>query len=164
MYQFIQKYVAISVTLAGLGMSACLLISGCAPGPKSSHGFTLPDGDAVRGQERFVALQCNACHNIGDIEKLPAPEGHETLDVRLGGEVPRIQTYGELVTGIINPSHRLATGQPAEEVATEEGESRMQSYNDTLTVTDLIDLVSFLQAHYELKIPEPTHYPEYMPY
>ena len=73
----------------------------------------------------------------------------------------RIQTYGELVTSIINPSHRLARGYAVEEIASEEGESEMKNYNDVMTVSELIDLVTFLQSHYSLREYEITRYPLY---
>jgi hypothetical protein len=74
--------------------------------------------------------------------------------VTLGGEVTRVKTYGELVTSIINPSHRLARGYPTEEVSAA-GESLMAlAYlNDVMTVQQLIDLVAFLQARYEVRPP-----------
>ncbi len=133
--------------------------SGCTPDPKSSEGFSLPDGDAQRGQATFAQLRCNACHTVAGIqfEKL---EGTSEPMVALGGETPRVRTYGDLVTSIINPSHRFAIGYAAEDVKVD-GESRMRLYNDEMTVTQLTDLVAFLQAHYQVKAYQPT---PYMPY
>ena len=37
----------------------------------------------------------------------------------------------------------------------------MTNYNDVMTVTQLADLVAFLQSHYELKDYEPTPYGPY---
>jgi hypothetical protein len=37
----------------------------------------------------------------------------------------------------------------------------MTVYNDVMTVSQLIDIVAFLQAHYELRPYEPTPYPDY---
>jgi hypothetical protein len=56
-------------------------------------------------------------------------------------------SYGQLVTAIVNPSHRLPIGHRRTGVS-EDGESRMTAYNDVLTVTQLTDLVAFLQLHY----------------
>lgn len=134
-------------------------LSGCDQGPRSGKGFTLPEGDAARGQETFVALQCHACHTVSGIE-LPEIEADLEPRVRLGGEVDRISTYGELVTSIINPSHRLAKGYNPADVAIE-GESKMVNYNDVMTVQQLIDLTTFLQSRYQLKPFEPSHYPMY---
>ncbi len=132
--------------------------TGCG-GPKSGTGFTLPDGNVDRGQATFVKLQCHACHSVSGVE-LPKPgEAREPL-IKLGGEVVRISTYGELVTSIINPSHKLAIGFAKDEVA-QDGVSQMRNYNDVMTVAELIDLVAFLQSQYKLKPIEPTLYPHY---
>lgn len=80
--------------------------------------------------------------------------------VVLGGGVSRVKTYGELVTSIINPSHKLARGFPPHRVSDESG-SLMSPYNDVMTVTELINLVAFLQTRYEVK-PRPGYrYPVY---
>jgi len=139
---------------------------GCETGPKSAKGFSLPDGDAERGKAVFAQLKCTACHRVLGARVLGArvnePEQGEgvELEVVLGGEVTRVKTYGELVTSIINPSHRLAKGYSSELIQVD-GQSRMKNYNDVLTVSQLIDLVAFLQSHYKLKVYEPTDYPMY---
>ena len=134
-------------------------LAGCNMGPKSGFGFTLPDCNAERGEEIFVQMGCHHCHTVKGVE-IPAIEGEREADVVLGGEVARIKTYGELVTSIINPSHRLAKGYAKDEVSVD-GESKMVNYNDHMTVNQLIDLVAFLQSHYELMEFEPTHYAQY---
>ena len=80
--------------------------------------------------------------------------------VELGGEVERLREYSDLVTAIINPSHRLAKGYDASLVANE-GKSRMTVYNDVMTVSQLIDIVTFLQSHYQLRPYEPSPSPDY---
>jgi len=144
-----------------LAMALCLLVvglQGCDVSPKSSKGFRLPDGDADRGREVFVKLYCHACHHVSGAD-LEEPLAKGPVDVELGGKVTRVQTYGELVTSIINPSHRLAEGYPTEEIA-KEGESVMMNYNYLMTVQQLVDLVAFLQPHYQVVIPQ-YDYPLY---
>ena len=120
---------------------------------EQAKGFALPPGDADRGQATFAELGCNACHRIeGVIDKLDIG-GDRAIDVRLGGQVSRVKTYGDLVTSIINPSHRLSRGNTPETV-TDEGESRMPYYNDVMTVQQLVDLTTFLQSHYSVWVPE----------
>lgn len=152
---------------ASVMLMAALILSpilGCMPPPQSGKGFTLPAGDRERGQQTYVTLHCNACHKIDGVQQLASVEGADSqLSVALGGEVARIKTYGELVTAIINPSHRLAAGYPRDEVAVE-GDSKMTNYNDVMTVTQLTDLVTFLQSKYRLKPYEPTDYPVYGPF
>src|SRR3990172_4502379 len=79
---------------------------GCA---SNDEGFTLPAGDAERGHAAFVTFRCFDCHQVHNVD-LPAGEQPDQVVVKLGGEVTRAKTYSDLVTGIINPSHRLATG------------------------------------------------------
>jgi hypothetical protein len=134
-------------------------LMGCEQGPKSGTGFTLPEGDIARGQTTFVSLQCHACHSVSGVD-LPKIDPELEPHVRLGGEVARISTYGELVTSIVNPSHKLASGYKSDVVA-REGESWMANYNEVMTVQQLVDLVAFLQSHYALKPHEPTDYPMY---
>ncbi|QDV44326.1 hypothetical protein Enr13x_41910 [Stieleria neptunia] len=132
---------------------------GCAPDPKSGWGFTLPEGDAERGKATFVALQCNACHTVDGVE-LDADVSEDVTTVALGGKKGYVVTYGDLVTSIINPSHRFALGYQSDEI--QEGEvSKMRSYNDEMTVTQLADLVTFLQQHYQVEIYVPTPFVPY---
>lgn len=134
---------------------------GCTPDPHSGKGFTLPEGDAQRGKETFVALQCNACHDVKGVDDIPVIDSGEEKRVTLGGEKSYVVTYGDLVTSIINPSHRFALGYPKDDVADEQGESKMRRYNDEMTVSQLIDLVTFLEQHYEVAFHEPTPYVPY---
>lgn len=147
-----------------LGLLAVTAI-GCIPAPESGRGFTLPEGDAVIGRATFQRLNCHACHAVDGIEQiLPLGVDHGNvpeMSVELGGEVGRIQTYGELVTSIINPSHRLASGQTPAAAEGAASQSKMVIYNDRMTVTELADLVAFLQAQYKLRPTPPTPYPPY---
>jgi hypothetical protein len=81
--------------------------------------------------------------------------------VELGGLTDRVQTYGDLVTSIINPSHRIAEGYSPEEVMLDDGESRMAYYNSVMTVEELIDIVTFLETKYDLKPATRQAYPSY---
>ena len=116
----------------------------------SERGFRLPDGDPQAGRDTFIYMQCTQCHTVKG-EDLPVNPGSEPY-VELGGTVSHVRTYGELVTAIINPSHKLATGY-AEELVSEDGVSNMYIYNDYMTVQELTDLVRFLQPHYDVAPP-----------
>ncbi len=131
-------------------------LCGCS---SSYEGFTLPPGDAKRGQEAFVTFRCYDCHSVSGIE-MPIGEEPDQAIVELGGKVDRVRDYDDLVTAIINPSHRLAQGYSPSLIA-QDGHSRMTNYNEAMTVAQLIDIVTFLQGHYELRMPEPTAYPRY---
>lgn len=140
------------VILVGCLMAA--LLSGCDSGPKSSRGFRLPDGDAEKGKQAFLALKCHQCHKVEGVE-LPPPG---TFHLMLGGEINMVKTYGELVTSVINPSHVISE-QYKQQLA-EAKESPMPKFNHEMTVEQMINLVAFLQPHYKLVEPAyPTHYP-----
>lgn len=123
-----------------------LIMAGCYAGPKSGKGFRLPEGNVEKGKVAFVALKCHTCHRVKGVE-LPEPVSTAPTNVVLGGEVIRIQSYGELVTAVINPSHSLAPGFKREQI--KEGKlSPMPDFNETMTVSQMIDLVAFLQSRY----------------
>jgi hypothetical protein len=137
-------------------LSLIICLAGCA---SDDTQFTLPPGDAERGQAAFVKFRCYDCHRVDGVD-LPLGEEPDQVVVELGGEVERLRDYRDLVTAIVNPSHRLAKGYDASLVANEE-KSRMTVYNDVMTVSQLVDIVAFLQSHYELRPYEPTPYPDY---
>jgi hypothetical protein len=130
------------------------LLPGCdLQDPASARGFRLPDGDANAGRIAFVQLRCHVCHQVEGIDE--KFEGTSAVSVRLGGDTVRVRTYGDLVTSIINPSHRIAPGtQPAGVAA--DGSSLMETarLNDIMTVRQLVDLVAFLQTSYRVQPPE----------
>lgn len=141
-----------------LSIACCaLVLQGCLFDPESARGFRLPEGDAERGRQAFLDLQCYACHQIPGID---LPRGSESsLSVTLGGSVGRVRTYGELVTSIINPSHKLAPGYEEDEVSAG-GRSLMEeaNLNEVMTVRQLTDVVTYLQPLYKV------HPPAYNPY
>ena len=120
-----------------------LMLAGCEP-----PDFALPEGNVERGQALFVEYKCTSCHTVRDLD-LPAPAEPGPVSISLGGKVSKLKTYQELVTSVINPSHKLMRFQKPEDVS-QEGESLMTVYNDVMTVSDLIDLVAFLDSQYEV--------------
>ncbi len=107
----------------------------------------LPEGDAAKGKMHFVSLGCIGCHSVVDAD-LPEPAQPGAVRVLLGSRTSANISYGQLVTAIVNPSHRLSPRYRKDEVS-QDGESLMISYNDVLTVTQLTDLVAFLQSSYK---------------
>jgi len=138
-------------------LSTCLVagfavaVAGCGEPHKSARGFHLPDGDPVRGQAAFVELKCNACHTVSGVE-LPPPVV-ETAPVQLGGPTHYVRTDGSLVTAIVDPSHELAATFRPRRVASSHI-SPMGDFTEAMTVRDLIDVVAFLQEHYEVFPPD----------
>lgn len=141
-----------------LGAIAIALIA-CAPAPESGRAFRLPDGDATTGREVFLRLQCHACHKVTGVD-LPSIDLQPPVTVMLGGPTARVKTYGELVTSIINPSHKLIKRYPEQEISSE-GHSFMPTVNELMTVQELIDLVAFLQDTYQVAVPAPYPYKTY---
>ena len=129
-----------------------LALTACEADRMSERGFSLPEGNALNGKEAFVYMHCHECHTIAG-EALPTLDWDEPPYIQLGGTVTRVKTYGELVTAIINPSHKLAQGYPLDTVS-EDGQSRMPLYNSYMTVQELIDIVAFLQPHYDVYVPQ----------
>lgn len=120
---------------------------------QQGRGFALPEGDIESGKAAFTRLGCDECHSVGDI----AWEGEDqSMHVKLGGEVANKKTYGELVTSIINPSHEMSKRYAAEHAEV----SPMTEYNEVMFVSELVDIVTFLQSEYELDTP-PGYYAPY---
>jgi len=146
------SYRIVALTFA---LSLLLVLDGCAREPSSPAGFRLPDGDVHAGRETFLYMHCHQCHTVSG-DEFPTVAGEEPPYVQLGGPVARVKTYGELVTAIINPSHKLAPGY-AEDVVSEDGESKMPVYNEFMTVQELTDLTAYLQGRYEVVVPAYTY-------
>jgi sulfur-oxidizing protein SoxX len=104
-------------------------------------------------------MQCNQCHTIhGD--RLQLVESTDPPYVDLGGPVSKVKTYGELVTAIIDPSQKLADGY-AEELVSEDGESKMYVCDKYMTVEELTDIVMYLQPFYDVVAPPYIHLPHF---
>lgn len=131
-------------------LAAGSVLIGC---DNEGHGFALPPGNVEQGEAAFVELQCNRCHSVKDSVQRMQEGAHPQIYIQLGGEKTRVTTYGELVTSIINPSHRLARGMDPRHVNSE-GESKMPRYNDVMTVQQLVDLTKFLSRKYSVWTPE----------
>lgn len=132
-------------SLLALCMLTCL--SACDRDNRRQVDIYLPEGDAAKGKMHFVSLGCVSCHSVIGAD-LPEPAEEGPVRVLLGSHTGLKMSYGQLVTSIVNPSHRLSPRYRKDRIS-REGESLMTFYNDVLTVTQLTDLVAFLQAHYE---------------
>jgi hypothetical protein len=136
-------------------MSLVFLLGAC---DSQSRGFALPPGDVERGRATFVELGCPSCHRVIGDDLLGATNADAELQVDLGGRVTRIKSYGDLVTSVINPSHRISVTGPG--TSTDGEISTMRVYNEIMTVQQLVDLVTFLQGSYEIFIPQ-NQFPTY---
>lgn len=130
-------------------------------GPRGTD-FVLPEGDAAAGKALFVSYGCIGCHTIPNTD-LPEPEADGPVRVIIGGRVSRVKTYPELVTSIVNPSHRISARYYRADEVSQDGESLMAAYNDVMTVTELINLVAFLESRYEAFEPPSVRRTSYSP-
>jgi mono/diheme cytochrome c family protein len=143
--------------LAALAVALLILLAGCQNTIKAAAGFRLPDGDPKAGHQVFLDMRCHTCHTVlgGDF---PTPTAQPPVPVVLGGERAYVKTDGELVTSIINPSHKIAAGLRPELVQRGDG-SRMPTYGELMTVRQMIDVVALLQSRYQVVRPgtAPAH-------
>jgi cytochrome c2 len=137
------------------------MLFACGQGPDSPKGFSLPEGDAVRGEIAFKKHKCIACHSVDGFEDDSVERIFEK-PVKLGVTSSIVKTYGQLVTSIINPSHKIA-GQAIgiKNIKNPDGSSAMRVYNDVMTVSELIDIVTYLQPKYKVKPMRYTQYQQY---
>ncbi|MFT4941550.1 MAG: sulfur-oxidizing protein SoxX [Paraglaciecola sp.] len=136
-----------------------IIMLACDSGTNSPRGFSLPEGDAVKGEKVFMNFKCLSCHNLEGFDDDSANREMEP-SIRLGGPTTRVKTYADLVTSVINPSHKLARHYMLQTTQAD-GTSKMPAFNDVMTVTELVDLVTFLQEKYAVQPYEYTHYGHY---
>ena len=146
--------------LIGLIILCSVILASCNNGPDSPRGFSLPKGNIEQGKIVFLKYQCLSCHQLAAVEQEGITNNPE-LSIKLGGKSTVVETYADLVTSIINPSHKLARGYPLDLIQDENGKSKMKVFNDVMTVSELVDLVTFLQPQYELVPYRHTNYQFY---
>lgn len=123
------------------------LLTACDESAHSTRGFRLPEGNAEFGQTLFSSYGCLTCHTVDGIDD--QDEKTIATPVHLGGPVTLNKTYADILTSIINPSHRI-DGRLDKQVVQQDGQSVMANYNEQMTVAHLIDLVTFIETQYEL--------------
>lgn len=142
-------------------ISLLCFITACAPDKQSGRGLFLPEGNADKGKQVFIDFGCTWCHTVKGAELPAVANEPPPFSIQLGGQVVRVKTYGELVTSIINPNHVISyqNRQVLEKLAGDKNaeiKTLMPSFNDKMTVAQLVDLVTFLDAHYQKYIPDYT--------
>lgn len=104
--------------------------------------FTLPAGDAAKGREVYRALECGKCHAI-EGERFP-PSGGDEKNVGpaltgMGSRHPA-EYFAE---SILAPNAVILAGPG---FTGPDGRSIMPGYADSVSVTQLLDLVAFLTS------------------
>lgn len=117
--------------------------------------FPITDQSVERGEQAFVELKCIRCHTVRDYP-LPSFSGAQPVQVELGGVILNAKTRADIATSIINPNLRLSERYLAQ-LSHEERrrieasklpESPMHDMTETMTVSQLIDLIAFLDSRY----------------
>lgn len=141
-------------------VAGSVLLAACRTYPdySSDFRFPVPRGDILRGQQAFVEMGCHMCHTVDGVT-LPDNAALRAVTVPLGGDLMFAKTYGDLVTSIINPDHVISERwleQLPRRVRSEIDSSPMY-VNPDMKVTELIDIVTFLNSRYRL-LPGYTEY------
>jgi uncharacterized protein involved in high-affinity Fe2+ transport len=103
--------------------------------------FTLPGGDPKAGREVFARLECNKCHEV----KPDFPRGER----RAGDAGPELTGMGDhhpaeyFAQSIIDPNAVIVAGTG---FVGADGRSVMPDYRDSLTFTELVDIVAYLKS------------------
>ena len=147
------------IVKTGISLLWLFLVACGGEEERNAKGFVLPDGDVARGKVAFTEMKCHRCHTVAG-ESLPDFDEPSQLSIHLGGEVRKVKTYGHLVTSIINPQHvvskdYLETLKGGEQ---EGAISPMPKMNGYMTVSQLIDIVEFLNTSYVKLVPEFNKY------
>ncbi len=103
--------------------------------------FQLPKGgDPARGRAAFVKFECFACHEVKG-EKFPKPDpGKVGPELSFMAGLHPAEYFAE---AIINPSAVIDKGLGYEGP---DRSSKMPSFNEDLTVQELLDLVAYLMS------------------
>lgn len=114
----------------------------------SAHGdprgwrFKLPSGgDAARGRAAFEKFECYKCHEVKG-EKFGAPSPRDAIGPELssmGGH----HSAGFVAESIVNPGAYIDKGLG---YAGPDGTSKMPSFNDSMTIQELVDVVAYLKS------------------
>lgn len=115
-------------------------------------GYPVEEGDIDAGRQAFIDHQCHQCHSVSGV-RLPPLAGASDVLLELGGETSTVQTYGGLMTSIINPNHEISADYRARLALGAElplNSPMPMPHIDNMTVRQLIDLVAFLDSRYIL--------------
>ena len=116
-------------------------------GPPEGWKFSWPAGDPRKGREVFVKLECYKCHEVRG-ESFPGVRGKDAV----GPELSQMAAHHPpefFAESIINPN-AVIDEDPGYKWP--DGSSKMPSFNDSVTVQEVIDLVAYLV---NLKPPAP---------
>jgi len=112
--------------------------------------FTMPAGDHHAGRQVFADLECFKCHEVVD-EDFPAPKAEQgDVGPPLSG-MRTMHPANYFVETLIDPNASVAWRIKHHKDEDKgylgpDGTSKMPSYNDSMTVQQLIDLVAYMKS------------------
>lgn len=137
-----------------LSVASTVVTAGCAN--SMIFGFPADQGDIAAGRQAFIDHRCHQCHSIAG-DRMPPLAGADRPILELGGPTSMVRSYAELTTSIINPNHAISERYRDQELL--KGnlplDSPMPRPNlDTMTVRQMLDIVTFLDSKYELLLDD----------
>ena len=92
------------------------------------------------------------CHTVAgtDIEQPPGEQFH----IQLGGKQTRVKHYGDLLTSVVNPDHKVAKMYQVTKETGKTDSSPMPKFTGRMTVDQLVDIVEFLHSSYTSTQPD----------
>ncbi len=144
MERFWSRPAALALVLAALiatGVGATASDAQHQHGTPEGWKFGLPTGDPAKGREVFAKLECYKCHEVKG-ETFPSTADTENVGPELSAMAP-LHDAEYFAESIVNPRKAVEKG-------------KMPSFNDSMTVQELVDLVAYLKS---LKPPRaaPAH-------
>ncbi|MBT3435957.1 MAG: c-type cytochrome [Nitrospinaceae bacterium] len=101
--------------------------------------FQVSKGYPEDGRESFEKFQCYKCHAV-DGEKFPKPEGDAVgPELSQMGPMHPVEFFAE---SILNPNAQISFSRDK----SPEGNSKMPSYNEIMSLQELVDLSAFLTS------------------
>ena len=150
----------LTLPLLVLALAGAAVLSACRTYPNYANDFRFPiqKGDVDRGKTAFVSLGCPQCHVVDGVQ-LPEYKGTRFISMPLGGELVFVKTYADIVTSIINPNHVISEKYLSMLPANQRSHTNTSPMymNPEMKVTELIDIVAFLNSRYRL-LPGYTDY------
>jgi mono/diheme cytochrome c family protein len=104
--------------------------------------FLMPRGDAAKGRDVFVSMECFACHAVRgeDFPKSSKRDQGPGPDLTGMGSHHPAEYFAE---SIVNPNRVIIQGAG---YTGSDGLSKMPGYGDTMTVQQLVDVVAYLRS------------------
>lgn len=101
--------------------------------------FTMPKGDPARGRTAFDKFGCYSCHEVRG-EKFPPLDKDQAVGPELSqmGPMHPLEYFTE---SIVNPS-----AVAGKKYRGPDGKSKMPSFNEDMTVQELIDLSTYIAS------------------